>query len=298
MTLTELIQDFIAANDLPDDFSHIALHYAKLAAWVQDQWHSDKARVFGINGAQGTGKSTLSAFLKSVLEAQYGLRVAVLSIDDFYLGINARQELARDVHPLLLTRGVPGTHDADLGIEIIEHMLNLKSGESVQPPQFIKALDDCAPRDGWPSQQGPIDLILFEGWCVASQPQAQEALTVEINELEAKEDSHGVWREYVNQKLGGEYADWFSLIDRLIFLAAPDFEAIYNWRLTQEKQNAKGHQTGKNNLMSPTAIRRFIQHYERLTRANLERFPDSADVHVQLNSEHGIAKLTYKNHAE
>lgn len=299
LNLTNVTHDFIAAHDLPPDFSHIALnHYAALAAWVHDQWGSGQARVFGINGAQGTGKSTLSAFLKTVLEVEYGLRVVVLSIDDFYLGADARQKLARQVHPLLVTRGVPGTHDVSLGIETIQRLLNLKADESLHPPKFIKALDDRAPPSDWPGEQGPVDLILFEGWCVASREQSQQSLTPAINELEANEDINGVWRKYVNQQLSTVYADWFSLIDRLIFLAAPDFEAIYKWRLAQEQQNAKGYLGAKNNLMDPEAIKRFIQHYERLTRANLEQLPKRADVAIQLNREHGIAKTTYSQHAE
>jgi len=49
----------------------------------------------------------LATYLFSIL----GDGVEVLSLDDFYLGHAARLQLARDIHPLLATRGVPGTHD-------------------------------------------------------------------------------------------------------------------------------------------------------------------------------------------
>ena len=41
----------------------------------------------------------------------------MLSLDDLYLPKAERLRLARDVHPLLATRGVPGTHDVALGVE-------------------------------------------------------------------------------------------------------------------------------------------------------------------------------------
>src|SRR5215469_10989334 len=56
--------------------------------------------VAGLCGSQGSGKSTMAAFLKALLEAG-GLKVAILSIDDLYLTLPERERLAAQVHPLL-----------------------------------------------------------------------------------------------------------------------------------------------------------------------------------------------------
>ena len=77
------------------------------------------ARVYAIAGLQGCGKSTLATQV-AALARERDLRVATLSIDDVYLGRRERQRLARNVHPLLVTRGPPGTHDLALACETLD----------------------------------------------------------------------------------------------------------------------------------------------------------------------------------
>src|SRR4051812_24782738 len=69
--------------------------------------------VAGLCGSQGSGKSTMALFLQVLLQDR-GLKTAILSLDDLYLTLPERERLAADVHPLLRTRGVPGTHDVGL----------------------------------------------------------------------------------------------------------------------------------------------------------------------------------------
>ena len=76
--------------------------------------------IVGINGCQGSGKSTLAHYLRTILDAGHHIGAEVLSIDDFYLSRQQRQHLANTVHPLLFTRGVPGTHDIGLLIDVIK----------------------------------------------------------------------------------------------------------------------------------------------------------------------------------
>ncbi|MET0292391.1 MAG: kinase, partial [Steroidobacteraceae bacterium] len=113
--------------------------------------------VVGICGAQGSGKSTLTAALSAQLGAA-GLRVAGLSLDDLYLTRAERQRLSRTVHPLLATRGVPGTHDVALGTSTFAR---LGEGGAVALPSFDKGVDDRRPRDAWPRVSGPVHVILF-----------------------------------------------------------------------------------------------------------------------------------------
>ncbi|PTT43253.1 kinase, partial [Stenotrophomonas sp. HMWF022] len=78
------------------------------------QRSGDPPLILGLCGAQGSGKSTIAARLAKQVE-----RSAILSLDDLYLTRAERQKLARAVHPLFATRGVPGTHDVALGVETI-----------------------------------------------------------------------------------------------------------------------------------------------------------------------------------
>jgi D-glycerate 3-kinase len=228
--------------------------------------------VFAICGAQGCGKTTLAAELLDRCEAR-GLRPATLSIDDLYLTRAERMALARQVHPLLQTRGVPGTHDIALGLQTLAA---LDSGESAGLPRFDKHRDDRLPPAQWPSAPMDCEVLIFEGWCAGARPQAQEALAEPINALEARDDPDGIWRRFVNDALAGQYQELFARFDRLMLLAAPGFDVVHGWRLQQERE-AGGP-------MDSAAIARFIAHYERLTRHILTDMPNHADCVVRLDA--------------
>ena len=149
MSLDLLIGNFIDRHQLPVDFELLAkTYYLPLGDWLRQQRQRQDTLVVGINGCQGSGKSTLADFLQQFLEYQ-GLSVASLSIDDLYLTRAQRQQLAKTVHPLLQTRGVPGTHDTAMGIALIDQLRQLSKGEQLRLPRFDKASDDrlqCAHR--------------------------------------------------------------------------------------------------------------------------------------------------------
>lgn len=266
--------------------------YATLADWIAREHHEAGVRLIGLNGAQGSGKSTLATRLKHCLADTHGLRLAVLGLDDLYLTHSQRRQLAEDVHPLLATRGVPGTHEVALGTELLRRLRDLHSGESLSIPRFSKARDDRLPRPDWTQVDGPIDVVLFEGWCVGTPPQAATALQTALNTLEAEEDADGIWRRWVNAQLAGPYQQLFALLQRLIFLQAPDFDCVLSWRLQQEQNdNARDAAVGDGKLMDETALRRFIAHYERLTRHALAVLPETADAVVSLTPERAVRAL-------
>ncbi len=267
--------------------------YLPLAAWIVRQ-KSDNPLVLGINGAQGSGKSTLSALLQAILVSGFQQRVVGFSIDDIYKTRAEREQLAKTVHPLLITRGVPGTHEVALGIHTIEALKQATAKDEIPIPVFDKATDDRKPMEAWPVWKGPVDIILFEGWCVGARPQPEAMLAEPVNELEAKEDPDGTWRRYVNDQLKGPYQNLFALLDRLIMLKVPDMAAVFRWRLEQERKLAElyrysPHQPLK--LMDENQLRRFIQHYERLTRWMLEDLPPRADIVLYLNPAHQIHQV-------
>ncbi|ARU54652.1 MAG: hypothetical protein MI864_08250 [Pseudomonadales bacterium] len=300
----DAIRDTISRERLPEHFltslEQAILPCANLIARMHDDSRSPtdtqkKAPIWGINGAQGTGKSTLVQFLALILKHQFGLRAVALSIDDFYLSRAARKELSEQIHPLLATRGVPGTHDVHLGCATLDKLAYADDQSAIPLPRFDKALDDIVPPEHWPSHSGPVDIILFEGWCVGTTPQPAHHLVQPINGLEADEDADGSWRTYVNDALGNEYRDWYQRITHLVLLRCPGFEQVQEWRTLQENRlRDRLVAAGKplpETLMNAKQIVRFIQHYQRLTEWNLTTLPRLATVVLELQKNHQITDI-------
>lgn len=232
--------------------------------------------IIGINGCQGSGKTTLADALVALLTHDHQLKCVAISIDDFYLTKAERTQLAEQVHPLLQTRGVPGTHDVALAVRTLKA---LTDGDStVAIARFNKAQDDRAPESQWDTHQGPMDIVILEGWCVGAQAQPFAELIEPINTLEAEEDHEGSWRHFVNAQLQLDYPPLFDLLDVRIMLKAPSFDCVLRWRLEQEEK-LKQHQQGAG-IMSPAQIERFIAHYQRVTESTLQHQP--AQVHFLL----------------
>lgn len=287
------VTDFISRHRLPASFERlIDEHYNVLASWLLQRRSLDRPLFLGINGAQGTGKTTLAEYLKLVLEEDEGWRVAAFSIDDFYLTRAARKKLGETVHPLLATRGVPGTHDLPLLLDCIDQLKSLGADESLRVPQFDKARDDRADIGTWPIVTGPIDLMILEGWCVGSIAQDSKTLSKPVNDLERDLDPEGIWRRYVNAQLGEGYARIFAELDYLFFLQAPNFEAIHRWRREQEEKLAATSPKGSLGIMNDVQIASFLQHFERLTRANLVTLSKTADIVLELDENHGCKRRT------
>lgn len=297
MLLTRrLIDDFLASHRLPGSFRQlIDEYYAPLTEWIADRAANNRPLLLGINGAQGSGKSTLADFLKLSLETQENWRVAVLSIDDFYLTRAERERLADDVHPLFATRGAPGTHDIDMLRECLDRLRTLKQGEQLKLPRFDKANDDRAARASWPTVDGPLDLVILEGWCVGSAQQSNAELTEPLNALERNEDREAVWRRYANDRLKTDYDAIFSEVDALVFLQVPDFESVYRWRLEQERKLATTATDSAAGVMDERQLARFIQFYQRITENNLRVLPRAADVVLELDRNHACASSRYNS---
>lgn len=245
--------------------------------------------VVGVSGVQGSGKSTLCAVLERLL-AERGLRAVTLALDDLYLTRTERARLAAEVHPLLVTRGPPGTHDTDLGLTLIER---LRGPGRVLLPRFDKAADDRRAPSPADAFEGPADLILFEGWCVGARPQPEAALAAPVNALERHDDPDGRWRAWVNATLAGPYRALFAAVDRLVLLRAPSWEIVRTWRGEQEAKlrarlAARGGDLSR--TLDAAALDRFLAHYERLTRWILADLPARADVVVDLDQERTPAR--------
>ncbi len=290
------LDKFIRQNGLPDSFSESAERcYLPFAEWLDSRVAANRGEtyVLGVNGAQGTGKSTLAHLISEYLASERQRKVVVLSIDDIYLTRDERQSLGETVHPLLSMRGVPGTHDVALGVAVIAQLRSLQHGETMSVPAFDKSRDDRYAASDWTVVSGPVDLVIFEGWCVASKPSADAELQEPINALEASADANGHWRRYVNDKLGTEYVSLFAALDGLLFLQVPDFDAVLRWRLEQEHKLRQSAEPNANRIMSDGQVAEFIQYFERITRNDLATLPSTANAVIKLGDDHQAISLLF-----
>ncbi|RMG32892.1 MAG: hypothetical protein D6720_12475 [Gammaproteobacteria bacterium] len=285
------MQAFLRTHQLPASYVSLAKRWFESLAEDIARYRAMAGRplIVGINGSQGSGKSTLAALLRLLLGEGHGLKVIDLSIDDFYLTRCQREELARRVHPLLVTRGVPGTHDTRL----MARTLKCLSGSRVRVPipRFDKAQDDRVPAEEWAQVQAPMDVVILEGWCLGTPPEAPERLETPINELERIEDLDGVWRRYVNDRIERDYRPVYDRIDIWIMLQAPSFQRVYRWRLEQEEKLARrqaGRSGSGDRIMSAPELARFIQHYQRLTEQALRTLPERVHYLYRLDAERQI----------
>ena len=279
----------LAAERLPASYRDFARRWIEpLADWLltEVRRHGDAPLLVGVNGAQGTGKTTLCKFLRELLEPE--IATVTLALDDFYLEHAARQRLAEQVHPLLATRGVPGTHDITLLQTTLEQLL---AGTAASWPRFDKAADDRLPEAVWPRSEAPVALVLLEGWCIGCPPQPQALLEQPVNRLEAGEDGDGRWRRHVNAVLADQYAQVFAGLQRLIVLQAPSLAAVRRWRALQERKLAQ-REPGR--TMDRARLHRFLQHYERLTNWCLAELPKRADYLLRLDERHQVAEVVLR----
>lgn len=285
--LNTLIKPFIVENQLPDSYMDVV-----------DKWflplteklvlHQKEAKtpfVIGINGAQGSGKTTLAELLVYLFEKHYQLKAIGMSIDDFYYTQSERQHLAKTIHPLLKTRGVPGTHDIDLALSTLTQLLERNP---VAIPRFNKAIDDRVQSEDWPVVSQQLDVIVIEGWCLGAEPQAHDQLLEPINLLEEFEDPLHIWRSYINQQLIHQYPRLSDLIDQWVMLKAPSFDCVYHWRLEQETK-LKAKQLGKqSHVMSSDEVKRFVKFYQRITEHLLVTLPNKVDYLFELDEQRKI----------
>ncbi len=286
----QFLETFIQQEGLNDIFRRNVTEYFNAYAHRLAQLAEASSRpvIVGLNGAQGSGKSTLSQYLSQMMPMHLGVDCHVLSIDDFYLSKAKRKKLAASVHPLLAIRGVPGTHDVPRLLDALAGFIE-PAVQSVTVPIFDKLKDDRTRRVHKIQKSAKPTIVLFEGWCVGIPAQRQLALSVPASSFEFSNDNNGVWRSYVNERLGADYADLFKLLDRLSMLKPPCFEAVYDWRVDQEiRLVARRRQEFSSESirgMSVKEVGEFVENFRRLTCHALEVLPGIANETWELQAD-------------
>ena len=262
--------------------------------WIADRIKKKKPLIIGLAGGQGSGKTTISKILSLILNKYYKLNVFRVSIDDFYKTRKARKELSKQKHPLLMTRGVPGTHDIDLMLSFFKKVKS-NNFKKLEIPKFNKAIDDRYKKSLWYKLRSKPDVVIFEGWCVGAKPQKNKQLQKPINSLERVHDQTAKWRTYVNNQLKTKYKRLFKQLDGLLYLKAKNFNMLKNWRLKQERKLWVQTKNKKNlKIMSSGDVINFMQTYQRITQQMFKDTLKSSSIIMSLNNNHQIQTIKVK----
>ena len=265
-----------------------------LCFWIYKKADKKRPYFVGLAGGQGTGKTTISSLIRIILKKYFKLNVFRISIDDFYKTRKERINLSKRVHPMLLTRGVPGTHDINMMLSFFKHAKS-KKFKRLKLPTFNKAIDDRFSKKHWYNLTNKPDVIIFEGWCVGAKSEKTNTLKKTINSMEKAKDHKQIWRKYVNRQLKLKYKNLYSQINCLIYLKAKNFSLLQKWRLKQERKLwIKNKLKSNSKIMSRGDVINFMQTYQRITQNMFRYMPKYASIILNLNSNHQIKSAIYK----
>ncbi|SVA12081.1 uncharacterized protein METZ01_LOCUS64935 [marine metagenome] len=245
-----------------------------------------KKKKFIISGSQGCGKTTLLKLIKNNFKNFYNIDPLCISLDDYYLTKKQRNDLSKRIHPLLETRGVPGTHATEKITKTIQ--LFDKKKYPIKIPKFDKLNDDRMPF----SQiiRSKKNMIFLEGWCCGCPPISNSFLQKNLNNIE-KTDSEYIWRKYYNKKLKKEYRLIFKHFEYLIYFKIPSFDCVLKWRIKQEKR-LKLNKKKNINYMNKIEIKNFISYYEKITTWMMKNTLSKSDLTIKINKNQKIQSIS------
>ncbi len=264
-----------------------------LCFWIAKKNKKKPPLIIGLAGGQGTGKSTITFIISLILIKYFKLNVFKISIDDFYKTRKDRKILSIKKHPLLMTRGVPGTHDYRI-ISNFFKKVKSKNFKSYKLPKFDKSIDDRCQKKLWYKINSRPDIIILEGWCVGAKAQKNSKINKPINSLEKVKDPNLIWRKYVNTQLKTNYKNLFKQLNEIIYLKVNKFKLLQEWRIKQEKRLWLKSKNKKNSkIMNKGDVINFMQTYQRITQNMFKDVPKYASIILNLNSNHQIKFIKY-----
>ena len=255
---------------------------------IQTQQQLNRPLIQGILGMQGAGKSTLTAILCLILQ-ELGYTSLTLSIDDLYKTYADRQRLQQQ-DPRLIWRGPPGTHDVDLGIEILDR---LRSAQAADIPRFDKsAHQGQGDRSGFESVQA-ADIVLFEGWFTGLFPLPDKTFETAPNPIQTPEDR--AFARAMNQSLSA-YLPLWERLDTLIVLQLTNYQLSKRWRMDAERVAISSGKSG----MGDAEVAQFVDYFwkalhPKLFIPALIQTPQAVELVIDINAEHLPSKIFLAN---
>jgi len=264
-----------------------------ISFWIAKKVEKKKPYIVGLSGGQGSGKTTISSIISIILRKYFKLDVFTISIDDFYKTRKERFLLSQKIHPLLQTRGVPGTHDMKIMLNFFKRV-KIKKFRPLRLPKFNKAVDDRCNKKLWYLIKRRPDVIIFEGWCLGAKAEKYSTLVKPLNSLEILNDKKLTWRKFVNKQLQSKYKQLYDQLNCLIYLKSKNFSLLKKWRIKQEeKLRLKNKRFNNHKIMNNKEVINFMQTYQRVTQNMYKNVPKYASIILYLNSNHQIKSVVY-----
>ncbi|OWZ21165.1 Cell division protein kinase [Phytophthora megakarya] len=231
----------------------------------KNQGDAKRCVCIGLSCPQGGGKTTASMYMQEAL-ALMGKKCAVMSLDDVYWKYEQQVALAKanPDNPLLQYRGNPGTMDVPFLMDLVRECKT--STEEIALPRYDKSQydgrGDRAPPSEWDRQQGPLDVLLIEGWCMGFQaiddgPELSEHMKAVNKELRA-------------------FDKFYDELDALVVIKIDNLDWVYQWREQPEQLLREA----KKPAMTPDQVRDFVDRFmpayktyiQGFTRKTMERY--------------------------
>lgn len=246
-------------------------YYAPVYLWCERELSQHRAKfkddaeeipplVFGVSAPQGSGKTTLVFALDHLFNIT-GRKTASISIDDFYLTAADQAKLAGENagNTLLELRGNAGSHDLALGADSLNNLCSLtQKGTKAKIPRYDKSAyngrGDRADPCTWPEIEGPLEVVLLEGWMLGFKPLSSEVVKAVDPQLEV-----------VNRNLESYYDAWEKFIGSWILIKVDDTNWVYEWRLQAEIAMREEGKPG----MSDEQVADFVSRYMPAYKAYL-----------------------------
>ncbi|MGG6269950.1 glycerate kinase [Leptolyngbya sp. AN03gr2] len=277
----DAIEDCCSELNLSPSIETIWNLWLPLAMQIAD-WRGsiDRCLIQGFLGGQGTGKTTLTRVLTVILN-QLGYRAISWSIDDLYLPYVDRVAL-RNRDPRMIRRGPPGTHDVQLGIEVLTQF---RQGNCpIALPRFDKSLHNGEGDRTIPENIDQADIVLFEGWFVGVRP-----IVSQFDIAPILTESDRQFAQDMNEQLQN-YEPLWELLDRLIVLYVPNYQLSKQWRKEAEHRMIDQGKSG----LSDVEIDQFVEYFWKALHPELfiPAILGSVDLVLEIGAEHTVARIT------
>ncbi|MEH1842751.1 MAG: glycerate kinase [Nostoc sp.] len=245
----------------------------------------ERPLIQGILGGQGTGKTTMSKILSLILD-HLGYRTVSLSLDDLYKTYSDRLVLTQQ-DPRLIWRGPPGTHDIDLGLNVLDQIRQLQS--PVMLPRFDKSAFGGAGDRTTPEMVTDVDIVLFEGWFVGVRPINANVFDTAPPPILTDEDR--VFAREMNLRLH-DYLPLWKRLDSLIVLYPTNYRCSLEWRKQAEQQMIAAGKSG----MSNAEIEQFVNYFWRSLHPELFIKPlvkdaTAVDLVIEIHADHSFGEV-------
>ena len=247
----------------------------------------ERPLIQGIVGGQGTGKSTLASILRLILK-ELGYNVVCISLDDLYKTYSDRLEL-RKQDPRLIWRGPPGTHDIELGLNVLDRLRQPSQQAAMEVPRFDKsAWGGAGDRTRSEVVEG-VDIVLFEGWFVGVRPIDPSAFDRAPPPILTEGDR--AFARDMNARLQ-DYLPLWERLDRLILLYPVDYRLSVQWRCQAERQMMAAGKSG----MSDAEIEQFVNYFWKALHPELfikplTGKPEWVDMVIEIDRDRSVGAV-------